>query len=272
MRAEAGRIGGGMPIRPGGDTLGSRFLRTAKRRWSSLCMADSTGRELTFGRALVGSLLLARAIGRRAPGETAIGLLLPASVGGGLANIAATFAGKVPVNLNFTAGRDAMAAAVERCEISTILTSRTFLEKAGLAQMPGMLFLEDILQSTSGVSKAAMLAAARLLPAPLVERLFISASDPHALATIIFSSGSTGVPKGVMLTHRSVLANIDAAAELFKLTPDDVVLGVLPFFHSFGFTSRSGCRSSSASARPTIRTRPTRRPSASSRRDIERRC
>jgi len=225
-----------MPVHSDGDTLGSRFIRTAKRQWSSFCIADSTGRELTFGRALVGSLLLARAIRRHAPDETAIGLLLPASVGGALANIAATFAGKVPVNLNFTAGRDAMAAAVERCNISTILTSRTFLKKAGLVQMPGMFFLEDLLLGTSGVSKAAMLAAARVLPAPLVERLFIVRSDQHALATIIFSSGSTGVPKGVMLTHRNVLANIDAAAELFKLTPDDVVLGVLPFFHSFGFT------------------------------------
>ena len=77
------------------DTLASRFIRTAKRRWSSFCMADSTGRELTFGRALVGSLLLARAIRRRVPATSAsIGLLLPASVGGALANIAATIAGQ----------------------------------------------------------------------------------------------------------------------------------------------------------------------------------
>jgi acyl-[acyl-carrier-protein]-phospholipid O-acyltransferase/long-chain-fatty-acid--[acyl-carrier-protein] ligase len=225
-----------MPVPTVGDTLGSRVLHTAKRNWSSFCMADSTGRELTFGRALVGSLLLARAIRRLAPDDRLIGLLLPASVGGALANIAATFAGKIPVNLNFTAGRDAMAAAIERCDIAAILTSHAFLKKAGLAPMPGMFFLEDLLHDTSTISKAAMLAAARLLPAPIVERLFISGADPHALAAIIFSSGSTGVPKGVMLTHHNVLANIDAATELFKLTPDDVVLGVLPFFHSFGFT------------------------------------
>ena len=199
-------------------------------------MADSTGRDLTFGRALVGSLLLARAIRRHVPTDAAIGLLLPASVGGALANIAASIAGRVPVNLNFTAGRDAMAAAIDRCAISTVLTSRTFLAKAGIPQAPNMVFLEDVLAETSTLAKLATLVAARLLPASLVERFFLAPADGDALATVIFSSGSTGVPKGVMLTHRNVLANIDGANALFRLTPDDVVLGVLPFFHSFGYT------------------------------------
>ena len=199
-------------------------------------MADSTGRELTFGRALVGSLLLARAIRRQVPDGESIGLLLPASVGGALANLAALLAGRVPVNLNFTAGRDAMAAAVERCGIKTTLTSRVFLSKTGIAQAPGMVFLEDVLKETSALSKIALLAAARLLPAALIEWLFLPPADPDALATVIFSSGSTGVPKGVMLSHRNVLANIDGANALFRLGDDDVVMGVLPFFHSFGYT------------------------------------
>jgi acyl-[acyl-carrier-protein]-phospholipid O-acyltransferase / long-chain-fatty-acid--[acyl-carrier-protein] ligase len=199
-------------------------------------MADSTGRELTFGRALVGSLLLSRAIRRHVPAGASVGLLLPASVGGALANIAASMAGRVPVNLNFTAGRDAMAAAIGRCGIATVLTSRTFLSKAGIAEMPGMLFLEDVLQKTSALSKVVTLVAARVLPAFLIARCYLASADPEALATVIFSSGSTGVPKGVMLTHRNVLANIDAANALFRLGDSDVVLGVLPFFHSFGYT------------------------------------
>ncbi len=199
-------------------------------------MADSTGRELTFGRALVASLLLSRAIRRRVPAGGSIGLLLPASVGGALANIAASIAGRVPVNLNFTAGRDAMAAAIDRCGIATVLTSRAFLSKVGLPQPPGMMLLEDVLLETSIQSKAVASLAARLLPASLIARLFVTSLDSDALATVIFSSGSTGLPKGVMLTHRNVLSNIDAANHLFRLGDDDVVLGVLPFFHSFGYT------------------------------------
>jgi len=219
------------------ETLGARFVRQARRRWPALCIADSTGRELTFGRTLAAALLLSRAIRRLVPPRAPIGLLLPASVGGALANIAATFAGAVPVNLNFTAGHDAMAAAIERCGIETILTSRAFVKKAGIETLRGMIFLEDVLARTRAPARAAMLAAARLLPAAAIERLFLAPAPPDALATIIFSSGSTGVPKGVMLTHANIVSNIDAANRVFRLQPDDVMLGVLPFFHSFGFTA-----------------------------------
>jgi acyl-[acyl-carrier-protein]-phospholipid O-acyltransferase/long-chain-fatty-acid--[acyl-carrier-protein] ligase len=218
------------------DTLASRFVHTAKRRWSSLCMADSTGRDLTFGRALVGSLLIARAIRERVPAGGSIGLLLPASVGGALSNIAASIAGRTPVNLNFTAGKDAMAAAIDRCGIATVLTSRAFLSKANIPEAAGMVFLEDILQRTSKASQLWTLIVASLLPASLVTRLFLAQADSESLATVIFSSGSTGVPKGVMLTNRNVLSNIDSANALFRLGDQDVVLGVLPFFHSFGYT------------------------------------
>src|SRR4029077_8803552 len=97
-------------------------------------------------------------------------------------------------------------------------------------------YLEDVLKDTGTVARLSMLVAARWLPATLIARWFLSTDDPDALAAIIFSSGSTGVPKGVMLSHRNVLANIDGANSLFRLGADDVVLGVLPFFHSFGFT------------------------------------
>jgi len=81
-----------------------------------------------------------------------------------------------------------------------------------------------------------MLAIARVLPARVLARLFVQGAPGDGLATVIFSSGSTGVPKGVMLTHRNIISNIDSVNQAFRLTRQDVMLGVLPFFHSFGFT------------------------------------
>ena len=222
--------------RPANEVLGRQFVRTAKCQRRSFCMADSTGKSLTFGHALAASLALSRSIERHTPNERRVALLLPASVGGALANVAASCAGKVVVNLNFTAGRDAMAAAVERCEIKTILTSRPFLSKAGIEPAPGMVFLEDVLRGVRPLEKLHALAAAYVLPAWLVNRLYVREADAEQLATVIFSSGSAGAPKGVMLTHRNILANIDSVGQLVDLTKDDVLLGVLPLFHSFGYT------------------------------------
>ncbi len=178
---------------PADEVLARQFVRTAKHNWRSFCMADSSRQRLTFGRALVASLLLSQWIRARSRGEEKIGLLLPASVGGALANVATSLAGKVPVNLNFTAGREAMASAIDQCQIKTILTSRLFLSKAGLDPMDGMVFLEDVLKQLSGAAKIRMFVTALLLPAWALNLIYVR--DAAELATVIFSSGSTGVPR-----------------------------------------------------------------------------
>jgi acyl-[acyl-carrier-protein]-phospholipid O-acyltransferase / long-chain-fatty-acid--[acyl-carrier-protein] ligase len=216
-----------------GDLLDLRFIRTAKKNWRKFAMADSSGRELSYGRALTGSLLVARWVRKNRRSEEMIGLLLPSSVGGALANTGVMIAGKVPVNLNFTAGPESMASAVEQCGIRTILTSKVFLAKAKLETMDGMVYLEDILGQMSGFAKLRALMAARFAPARL---LTAGKRNSDSLATVIFSSGSSGVPKGVMLSHHNVLSNIRAMAQVFWINDHDVVVGVLPFFHSFGFT------------------------------------
>jgi len=111
-----------------------------------------------------------------------------------------------------------------------------FLSKAGIDEMPGMVCLEDLLAQTSTLSKIGMAIATTLLPAALINRFFVHDKDLDSLATVIFSSGSTGVPKGVMLSHHNIRANIASAMQVFELGGRDVMLGVLPFFHSFGFT------------------------------------
>jgi acyl-[acyl-carrier-protein]-phospholipid O-acyltransferase / long-chain-fatty-acid--[acyl-carrier-protein] ligase len=101
-----------------------------------------------------------------------------------------------------------------------------------------LVFLEDLKEQVTGRDKALSLAEAMLMPAPLLERkLGLHNIDPGDLCTLIFTSGSTGEPKGVMLSHHNILSNIDAVDQLLTLTPEDGMLGVLPFFHCFGYTA-----------------------------------
>ena len=219
------------------DLLHLRFIDTAKRRWFSFCMADSTGRNLTYGKTLIGSTLMANWLRRQRPQEGMIGLLLPASVGGALANIATLLAGKVPVNLNFTIGREAMDLAIQQCNIRMILTSRVFLSKAKIDERPGMVLVEDLLKEISSAQRVWTAIVTFLTPTRLLQRRWNRAHQgPNSLATVIFSSGSTGTPKGVMLSHHNILSNVEAMQQVFTTTSQDCVMGVLPFFHSFGFT------------------------------------
>ena len=215
-----------------GDTLPHRFAATAKKRWSAPAVADSTGRQLTYGETLIAARLLARWMEREAPGQAHIGLLLPTSVGGALANLATAFAGRAAVNLNFTAGEDSIAAAIQACDVRTILTAKAFLEKAKMAERPGMVYLEDLLPAFGGGAKALEFAKCRLLPAGALAPAGLT---PDSVAAVIFSSGSTGEPKGVKLSHWNMISNCDAVAQVYTFTEKDSMLGVLPFFHSFGY-------------------------------------
>jgi acyl-[acyl-carrier-protein]-phospholipid O-acyltransferase/long-chain-fatty-acid--[acyl-carrier-protein] ligase len=219
------------------DLLHLRFIATAKRHWLSFCITDSTGRELTYGKTLIGSLLLAHWLRQHRPHDAMVGLILPASVAGALANIATLLAGKVPVNLNFTAGREAMTSALQQCAIQTIVTSRAFLARARIAELEGMVCIEDVLRDMSALQKMWTALVALLVPTRLLQTLCNRQRlHPDALATVVFSSGSTGTPKGVMLSHHNVLSNIEAIQQVFAITRADCVMGVLPLFHSFGFT------------------------------------
>jgi acyl-[acyl-carrier-protein]-phospholipid O-acyltransferase/long-chain-fatty-acid--[acyl-carrier-protein] ligase len=214
-----------------GATLPARFVRQARRHWSKFAMADSTGRELTYGRALTAALLLAAEVRRKADSQKMIGLLLPATVGGALANQGVSLAGKVPVNLNFTGGKEAMEYATAQCEIRTVITSKVFLAKAKLEAPAGAVYLEDIMASIGEAQKIRALIKARLAPTAWLT----PKGDPNDLATVIFSSGSTGVPKGIMLSHFNLATNVDAVLQIFSLDERDRIIGVLPLFHSFGF-------------------------------------
>ncbi|MBX3439302.1 MAG: AMP-binding protein, partial [Planctomycetaceae bacterium] len=220
-----------------------RFIRCCKNRKSKIKLADSGGLELAGSKTLIGALAFRRVLERnvfaKGEREQTVGLLLPPSVGGALANLAVALSGRTAVNLNYTLSDDVLNYCIRAGHIRHVLTSRRFLEKRPCdIRDAQVVYLEDLKEQVSGVDKAVAALATYAVPAPLLERMLgLTTINPDDACTIIFTSGSTGEPKGVVLTHHNISSNIAAVEELLNPTPDDVILGVLPFFHSFGYTA-----------------------------------
>ncbi len=219
-----------------GETLATRFLRYARRYPRRLAMADPSKKELTYRKALISTLVLRKLLQHRVEGQDRVGVLLPNGIAGALVNVALALLGKTSVNLNYTAGRESFDSAVEQCGLRTIITSPRFLEKLKMDADPRHVHVEDVLGEATGAVKFRA-ALVSLLPSFLLKRLPGIPKDPDTDATIIFSSGSTGSPKGVRLTHHNIMSNVRSLAQIFDPVSDDRIMGVLPFFHSFGYTA-----------------------------------
>lgn len=216
-------------------TLGSIFVMSARKNWRSIAVSDSTGAKLTFGRALIASLAGAEMFRKSFPSDEKISVLLPPTVAGALVNIAITLAGKVPVNLNYTVSQEAFESSLAQCGAPCVITSRAFLEKLGTLVVPDpVYYVEDLLPKVQQSAGLRHWFKARCAPLQWVTEKPGSRADD--LATIIFSSGSTGEPKGVMLSHHNIVSNIEGMREIFTVSAEDDICGALPFFHSFGFT------------------------------------
>ena len=130
-----------------------------------------------------------------------------------------------------------MNDCIAQCGIRHVLTSRRVMERFDLKLDAELVFLEDFMDKITLADKLLRSPPRGLLPSRCLERrLGLTAVQPDDLLTIIFTSGSTGRPKGVMLTHRNVGSNVEAVDQIIRLGEDDVLLGILPFFHSFGYT------------------------------------
>lgn len=215
-----------------------RRMRTSPWRQA---FSDSSGRVFRRFGALAAVIALARTLRQHWHGQQKIGILMPPSIGGAFANLAAAMAGKTTVNLNFTAGKNGMHSAIRQAELKIIISSREFIDKAKL-EIPdnaALVFIEDLLASLSAPARAVAAIAAACLPVSLLER-FCKTSEKTGLdtpATIIFSSGSTGEPKGVLLSHFNIIANVEGVGQVLTVNDDDRLLGILPLFHSFGYMS-----------------------------------
>ncbi len=228
------------------DLLGS-FIRQCKRRKRRLKVADSRGTELTGGRLLAGTLVLRRLLRRNVlnDNERYVGLLLPSSVGGFVANVAVSIDRRIAVNLNYTVAPDVMNFCIKQCGIRHVLTSEQFIERVNerfnfdLAKEldAELVYLEHLREKASAADKLIGAFQAYAVPAGILQRFLglhqIQADD---VLTVIFTSGSTGTPKGAVLTYSNVASNVEAINQVVHIQPDDMLIGILPFFHSFGYT------------------------------------
>jgi acyl-[acyl-carrier-protein]-phospholipid O-acyltransferase/long-chain-fatty-acid--[acyl-carrier-protein] ligase len=214
------------------------FIETARRHPLRFAMADMRTPKLKFFSALVKTIFLARRLRPAWKDQQTIGVLLPPSIGGAMVNLAAMLAGKISVNLNYTASNAVVGSCAEQSGLKTTITSRTFLEKIKV-QPPGTpIYLEDLAEKPRTGEKIIAFCAALFFSAGAIERVAGNKGRTKLddVATIIFSSGSTGDPKGVLLSHYNIASNVEQLNQVFMLHKDDRILGILPFFHSFGFT------------------------------------
>jgi len=217
-----------------------RFLRTARSLLWGRKVADSTGIELTGGRLLIASLALRRFLRRHylKPDEDRVGVLLPSSVAGVVANAALALDRRIAANLNYTLSEELINYCIHSAGIKHVLTSRRVLERFPFKLDAAVVYLEDVHSQLPVVDKVIAALQAFLLPACVLERLLgLHRISPEDILTVIFTSGSTGKPKGVMLTHRNIGSNVAAFNQILHLHRSDVLCGILPFFHSFGYTT-----------------------------------
>lgn len=224
--------------------LASTWLRTAKRVGSGPSILGHDGQNLSGTRLLAAVMAFAERLDRICADEPRVGILLPPSSAGAIANLACLMRGKTVVNLNYTQPGETLAACAARAGLKTILTSRQFEAKlsakgfdiSALSGSANLVRMEDIRESIPRFALARQILRAKLAPAWWLDLVSVKKVSLSDTAAILFSSGSEGVPKGVELSHFNMVGNICQTSSVLNPTQDDIILSTLPLFHAFGLT------------------------------------
>lgn len=222
-----------------GEHLGYACLRGLKSRLFDVVLTDAYdgGRRMTGGQLLAAGMAVASWLRKNVEGRR-VGIVLPPGAGAAIANLGAVLAGKVPVNLNFTAGAVANQSAIRQSGLRVVVTASALRSKLPSFPWPDATHdLREILGGSGKGGLAARFAAAVALPLPaLAAWLGVPRHGGASEAALLFTSGSAGDPKGVILSHRNLVGNVVQVAETLQFSSDDSLLGCLPIFHSFGLT------------------------------------
>jgi len=215
------------------------FIERCKQKGQGIKVVDSSGIKLSGSDLLVRTLVLKRIFEREIlePDEKYVGVLLPPTVPGAVANMALALGKRIAVNLNYTVSESIINNCIEQAGIKTVLTSSKIIERLGMKPNANLVYLEDLKEKANMGDKIAAVLGAKVYPTWwLARRLGLHQLKSSDLLTVIFTSGSTGNPKGVPLSLMNVASNIQGFNEFIDVRDSDNFLGILPFFHSFGFT------------------------------------
>lgn len=257
LKAAAGQLGSGKPKttftvanewfanvseRPNPElssakTIPEAFLSTASRFGTLPALGDERSGIVHWERLKLGVLLLARYIAQQKSQHVAV--MFPASVGGSIVAMASMLARKVPVFVNWTSGRRSIEHAISATQSEIVITSRAFLDivPTDLEFLEKrFVLIEDLMDSFTIWDKLSAKRLARESASQIASAFGVDTVEGDDTALVLFTSGSESLPKGVPLTHRNILSNISGVLSAFKLGREDVLLGFLPPFHSFGLT------------------------------------
>nr|WP_255712542.1 AMP-binding protein [Rhodopirellula sp. JC740] len=219
--------------------LARQVLRAWRRRGGRLQAADTLGTEASGRTLLIRTLALRRCLRREvfSNEEQFVGVLLPPSVGAVAVNVALAADRRVSANLNYTVSSDVMNHCINDLGIQHVLTSDRFMEKLDIELDAEVVSLDKLKEKVSLADKVIAFLQATVVPKSVLEWILgLHKVKSDDLLTVIFTSGSTGMPKGVQLSNANVSHNVDAVNRAIRLNSEDVVIGILPFFHSFGYS------------------------------------
>lgn len=221
-----------------GDTIAEVFLNQCQRAGNAVACADGRIGVQTYSQLKLRTILIAEYL-QKLPGKY-IGIMLPASVAANLLILACELAGKVPLMVNWTVGPRHLESVAKLSDVKVVISSWAFIDRLENVDLTGvddrLVMMEDVIRELSIFDKLKALFRSKLNTKAILKTFKIDKLGKDSEAVLLFTSGTESLPKGVPLSNHNILSNLRAALKAQAIFSDDVIFGILPPFHSFGFT------------------------------------